>query len=94
VASPLGHELLPASDYLASTTEGKRSQDSVTKDMSLAQFVENVYYPFYTRKWKLSTTESNINRVNAHLVSVFGNRKLAEFRRDDLQSFLDGKSAA
>jgi len=65
--------------------------DAVTEDMSLGQFVECVYYPFYTRKWKRSTAANNINRVNVHVVGAFGNRKLTEFRRDDLQGFLDGK---
>jgi integrase len=68
------------------------SGDAVTNDVSLGQFIESVYYRFYTRKWKRSTAANNINRVNVHVVEAFGNRKLTEFRRDHLQSFLDGKS--
>jgi len=67
--------------------------DAVSSNMSLGQFIEGVYYPFYTRKWKRSTAGNNINRVNTHVVAQFGNRKVREFRRDDLQTFLDGKGA-
>ena len=66
---------------------------AVANNMSLSQFIEGVYYPFYTRKWKRSTAANNINRVNTHVVGAFGDRKLQEFHRDDLQGFLDGKAA-
>ena len=72
----------------------KPSQDAVGKNMSLGQFIESVYYPFYVRKWKRSTTANNVNRVNTHVVRVFGHCRVTEFRRDALQDFLDGKSAA
>jgi hypothetical protein len=48
----------------------KTSQGSVTKDMSLSQFIDGVYYPFYQRKWKRSTAANNINRVDTHVVPV------------------------
>jgi integrase len=73
--------------------ELKVSGDAVTNDMSLGQFIEGVYYPFYTRKWKRSTAGNNINRVNTHVVGEFGNRKVKEFRRNELQDFLDRKGA-
>jgi integrase len=69
------------------------SQGEVDSNMSLQQFVEQAYFPFYTRKWKRSTAACNINRVNTHVVNAFGERLLKTFRRDDLQGFLDGKSA-
>jgi integrase len=56
------------------------------------EFVENVYFPYYRRKWKGSTTENNVNRVNAHLVAAFDERELTGFRRDELQDFLDAKA--
>ena len=71
----------------------KEIGDAVTTNMSLGQFIEGVYYPFYTRKWKGSTAANNINRVNTHVVVAFGSRKVREFRRDELQSFLDAKAA-
>ncbi len=55
-------------------------------------FVENVWLPFKTRRWKTSTREENVQRVNHHLVSMFGDRELASFQRDELQDFLDSKA--
>lgn len=56
------------------------------------QFVEKVYFPFYSRKWKYSTRETNVNRIRAHLVEWFQFRDLSMFRRDDMQEFLDVKA--
>jgi integrase len=56
------------------------------------QFVEKVYFPFYSRKWKHSTRETNVNRIRAHLVKFFSFRDLSKFRRDDLQEYLDVKA--
>src|SRR5215469_11060356 len=71
----------------------KASQGELDSNMSLQQFIEQAYFPFYTRKWKRSTAACNSNRVNTHIVMVFGERLLKDFRRDDLQGFLDGKCA-
>jgi integrase len=54
-------------------------------------FVENVYWPFYSRKWKASTKMKNCVRVKAHLLYEFETRELGSFRRDELQDFLDSK---
>src|ERR1700728_385847 len=55
------------------------------------EFVETVYFPYYSRKWKTSTKQNNVNRVTVHLVSAFGERELTGFRRDGLQDLLDRK---
>ena len=70
------------------------SHDHIDSNMSLQQFIEQAYFPFYTRKWKRSTAACNINRVNTHLIGAFGDRLVKDFRRDNLQLFLDGKCAA
>ncbi len=72
--------------------EAKGSQGRVEANMSLALFVEQVYYPFYTRKWKRSTAANNINRVNTHVLASFGARSVGSFHRDELQDFLDAKT--
>jgi hypothetical protein len=43
---------------------------------SFGHFVRQVYLPFYQRKWKRSTTETNVERVNYDLVTLFDNRDL------------------
>ena len=54
--------------------ENARRQEN--KIRRFGEFVELVYFPYYSRKWKASTRENNVNRVNVHLVSVFGEREL------------------
>lgn len=49
-----------------------RSKDQAPR--KFGEFVENVYFPYYQRKWKGSTAENNVNRVKAHLVAAFDDR--------------------
>ena len=55
------------------------------------EFVEKVFFPYYTRKWKASTRGSTMNRISIHLVADLKDRKLAGFTRDELQDLLDRK---
>lgn len=56
------------------------------------EFVTEIYFPYYGRKWKASTRVNNMNRVSIHLVEPLGARELKSFRRDELQDLLDGKA--
>jgi integrase len=56
------------------------------------EFVEHVDFPYYSRKWKDSTRENNVNRISVHLVEPFGDREVSGFRRDELQDLLDVKA--
>lgn len=57
------------------------------------EFVEEVYLPFYRRKWKRTTTATNEDRISRHLVPEFGDRTVGSFQRDELQDVLDRKAA-
>ena len=70
------------------------AESSATPDQMLSEFVERVYLPFYVRKWKRSTAECNINRIKTHIVPVFGDTRMRDFSRDELQTFLDTKTNA
>lgn len=61
---------------------------------SFKEFVEQVYLPFYRRKWKRTTTATNEDRIGHHLVPEFGERTIGSFERDELQDFLDRKAQA
>ncbi|HEY4360348.1 MAG TPA: tyrosine-type recombinase/integrase [Bryobacteraceae bacterium] len=61
---------------------------------TFGEFVSGPYYEFYGRKWKRSTRENNVYRVNTHLVSAFGDRALSSLKRDELQDLLDAKANA
>lgn len=62
------------------------------KSWRLGEFVELVYFPFYSRKWKDSTRHNNMNRIKGNLVARLGDRELRDFRRDELQDLLDLKA--
>jgi len=72
--------------------EEKVGQDQNHEEFNLEQFVENIYCPFYKRKWKRSTAANNVSRVDTHLVSTFPGRTIPSFSRDELQDLLDGKA--
>jgi hypothetical protein len=57
-------------------------------------FVENVYFPYYSRKWKPSTCENNKQRMRTHLTSAFKDMPLDSLLRDELHDFMDAKGDA
>ena len=59
---------------------------------TLQDFVEDVYLPFYKRKWKASTAETNEGRIRFHILRVFGDRNVTGIARGELQSFLDERA--
>jgi integrase len=70
----------------------ERTKHEPNTVLKFGEFVENVYFPYYTRKWKDSTRENNVNRVSVHLVAAFRDREVPSFRRDELQDLLDAKA--
>jgi integrase len=69
--------------------EARRQENRIWR---FGEFVAEIYFPYYGRKWKASTRVNNMNRVSIHLVETFAARELKSFRRDELQDFLDGKA--
>jgi integrase len=68
-------------------------QQRASQDGTLfGPFVEGVLFPFYRRKWKDSTRAENEQRIRFHLVSIYKDRELGSFRRDELQDLLDAKA--
>ena len=76
-------------DGIVTEAEAKQSQN---RAWTFGEFVEEVYFPYYSRKWKASTRVNNMNRVRIHLVDNLGKMVLGAFRRDDLQDVLDDKA--
>ncbi|HLH31662.1 MAG TPA: hypothetical protein VKY31_10700 [Terriglobia bacterium] len=65
-----------------------------SKTWAFSDFVERVYQPFYTRKWKRSTAATNRERMRKHLLSKFGACTLGSFTREQLQDYLDELAAS
>ena len=82
-------EARQAVDRIVTEVNARREQNRVWR---FGEFVAEVYFPYYSRKWKDSTKENNVNRVSVHLVSTFSARELSGFRRDELQDLLDAKA--
>src|SRR5580698_6908353 len=79
-------EARAAVNRIVTEANARRDQNRVFK---FGEFVREIYFPYYTRKWKQSTRENNVNRVSVHLVSSFGDRELSGLKRDELQDLLD-----
>jgi integrase len=75
---------------IVAAENAKRQENKIWR---FGEFVEQVYFPYYSRKWKHSTRANNMNRVSVHLVAIFRERELTSFRRDELQDLLDAKVA-
>jgi integrase len=75
-------------DRIVAEVNAKREQNRVWR---FGEFVAEIYFPYYSRKWKESTKANNVNRVSVHLVGKFGEIELSGFRRDALQDLLDEK---
>src|SRR5262245_52774765 len=65
----------------------------ISSNVVLKSFVEDVYFPFYERRWKTSTAMTNKDRIQREIVMPLGHRELRTFTRDELQNFLDSKSS-
>jgi integrase len=78
-------------DRIVAEANAKREEDRV---WTFGEFVAEVYFPYYSRKWKASTRVNNMNRVSIHLVNGLGALELSCFRRDQLQDVLDEKTQA
>jgi integrase len=81
-----------AREEVAKIVAGERAMREMNRAWKFGEFVEHVYFPYYSRKWKHSTRENNVNRISVHLVAPFADRELASFRRDELQDLLDLKA--
>lgn len=77
-----------AVDRIVKELNAKRDASRV---WTFKEFVDEVYTPYYSRKWKASTRANNVNRVSVHLVAGFGQCELSNFKRDGLQDLLDEK---
>jgi integrase len=81
-----------AREEVAKIAAAERVQLEDNCDSSFGDFVDKIYLPFYTRKWKQSTDGNNRNRIEVHLMAAFRDFDLSTFNRNELQDFLDAKA--
>jgi integrase len=83
-----------AREAIRAIVDAENAKRQENKSWRFGEFVEHVYFPYYSRKWKGSTRDNNVNRVSVHLVAAFRERELSSFKRDELQDVLDAKVKA
>src|SRR5260370_42614770 len=81
-----------AREAVANIVAEERARHEPKRIPRFGEFVKSVYFPYYSRKWKESTRENNVNRISVHLVEPLSDRELSGFRRDELQDLLDLKA--
>jgi integrase len=72
--------------------ELKAKRETNSRVWWFGEFVEKVFFPYYSRKWKASTRGSTMNRISIHLVADLRDRELSGLKRDELQDLLDLKA--
>ncbi len=60
--------------------------------ITFGEFLEGVALPFLRSKWKKSTASTTENRIQHHLKSEFGERRLTDLGLKELQLFLKAKA--
>lgn len=63
----------------------------VVVDYTFKKFVDEVYLPVALRRWKNSTSMTEVNRTQVHLVAALAKKGMREITREDLQDLLDRK---
>ena len=65
-----------------------------TRPPTVAEFLEQVYLPFYRGKWKESTAGTSENRLRHHIGKELGTQRLEHLTLAPLQQFLEQKAAS
>ena len=65
-----------------------------TRPPTVAEFLEQVYLPFYRGKWKESTAGTSENRLRHHIGKELGTQRLEDLTLAPLQQFLEQKAAS
>src|SRR5438045_3849336 len=68
-----------AREEVARIVAEEHAKRQIDRVWAFEEFVEQIYFPYYTRKWKHSTRENNVNRIRVHLTSAFEDRDLKTF---------------
>lgn len=59
---------------------------------TFGQFVEKVYLPVWTGKWKTSTAMTEIDRIKYHLIQPLGDKAIRDITREEMQKLLNQKA--
>ena len=99
------HTLGWASEMNKGTADEKRQEfmreingggrtTGATRPPTVAEFLEQVYLPFYRGKWKESTAGTSENRLRHHIARELGPQRLEDLTLAPLQQFLEQKATS
>lgn len=60
--------------------------------VTLAEYVEHIYFPTMRSAWKTSTALTTTHRIRKSILAVFGHRMLSTITRQELQEWLTNHS--
>jgi hypothetical protein len=69
----------------------ERTKREAGRVWTFGEFVDEAYFPYYSRKWKRSTRDTNVSRIRFHL-REFNERELTSFHREELQALLNSRT--
>ena len=69
----------------------ERVEKVASRNITVKDFVERFFFPFYRRKWKRVTNESRTDSITRHIIGAFGDRMLSSLNRTEMQQFLDDR---
>ncbi len=70
----------------------ERARETIEQDITVKEFIETVFLPFYRRKWKRVTDESRTDSITRHIIGAFGVRRLSTLTLSEMQQFLDDRN--
>jgi len=80
-------------EFMRQINGGARTTGAI-RPPTVAEFLDQVYLPFYLGKWKESTAGTSENRLRHHIEKELGAKRLQDLTLAPLQQFLERKAAA
>jgi len=77
-------------EKILSPVNQARAAQQVTREITVAGFVSQVYLKHGERKWKASTGTTTRQRISQHVLNgELANTRMVDLNRESLQAFLD-----
>jgi hypothetical protein len=80
-------------EFMREINGGGRTTGAI-RPPTVAEFLEQVYLPFYRGKWKESTAGTSENRLRHHIGKELGTQRLEHLTLSPLQQFLEQKAVS
>ena len=80
-------------EFMREINGGARTTGAI-RPPTVAEFLNEVYLPFYLGKWKESTAGTSENRLRHHIEKELGGHRLQDLTLAPLQQFLERKGGS